>query len=343
MFTDIIGNDSLKETLARLLTSGRVPNAMLFTGPDGVGKRLFAIEIARSFVCRVSDYEPCGKCPACVRAGQFDLPDPDEKEVYKKVIFSHHPDVGTVIAQKRFILVDAVRDLESEAHFRPYEGRARTFIVDNADKMNPAASNALLKTLEEPASTSRIILVTSRPDSLLATIRSRCQTFRFAPIRTEQVTRFLMETKSMSEPDARLAAKISEGSVGRAAAVDIAQMRERRHRMLIVLRDALMDRDRVALMRASEKMAEAKNKEFFEADLELLLMLVRDVWAIAAGADEAAVVHHDLFHELSGLASSSDPRKLSHIITEIELIRERFVVNINKKFASDALFLKLAA
>ena len=278
-----------------------------------------------------------------MRAGQFDLPVSDDKDDYKKVTFSDHPDVGMLIAFKRFILVDAIRDLENEAHFRPYEGRARTFIVDNADKMNAAASNALLKTLEEPASTSRIILVTSRPDAMLATIRSRCQTFRFAPIRTEQVTRFLMDNNEMSEPDARLAAKMSEGSIGRAAAVNIAQKRERRRELLAVLRDALMERDRVALMRASEKMAEAKNKEFFEADLELLLMLVRDVWAIAAGADDASVVHHDILHELSELAGSSDPRTLADIIAEIELIRERFVVNINKKFASDALFLKLAA
>src|SRR5687768_2781213 len=171
MFDNIIGNDHLKQSLSRLAAAGRLPASMIFAGPEGVGKRLFAIEAARSLVCRVSQGIPCGECPACIRTGQIVLPELDDKDDFKKVIFSHHPDVGMVAAAKRFILVDAIRDLENEAHFRPYEGAARTFIVDDADRMNDAASNALLKTLEEPAETSRIILITSRPDSLLPTIR----------------------------------------------------------------------------------------------------------------------------------------------------------------------------
>lgn len=344
MFDAILGNESLKEILTRLRSSGRVPNAMLFAGLDGIGKRLFALEIARSFVCRAeADGLACGECPACVRAGRFEFPKPEDRDAYKKVIFSNHPDVGMITTHARQISVDAIRDLEAEAHFRPYEGAARTFIVDEADKMNDAASNALLKTLEEPAATTNIILVTSRPDTLLSTIRSRCQTFRFAPIPAESIQKYLIETGAMTENDARLAARLSQGSLGRAAAIDVAATRDRRGGLAAVLSDAVGGRDFLRVLRAAEVMAEAKNKEFFEDDLELLLTLIRDVWAITLGESEGSLVHIDIYHDLAKIAENTDSKKLAGLIGEIELMRERFAVNINRKLAADNLFVKMAA
>jgi DNA polymerase-3 subunit delta' len=344
MFRDILGNEDLKEILNRLRLAGRIPNAMLFAGPDGVGKRLFALEIARSYVCRSEDVgSACGKCPACVRTGRFAFPKPDDRDAYKKVIFSDHPDVGMVAAPGRQIAVDAIRDLESEAHFRPYEGGGRTFIVDEADKLNDSASNALLKTLEEPAPTSNIILITSRPDTLLSTIRSRCQTFRFAPVPAEQIQAFLIDTGVMPENEARLAARMSQGSVGLAIAIDVSRIRERRDEMTEVLNDGLVRQDLIRLLRASENLAGAQNKDLFDEDLELLLTLIRDVWTITVGGSEGTLVHIDIFHHLEKIAQSSDAKMLSGLMTEIELMRERFAVNINKKLAADALFVKMAA
>lgn len=344
MFDGILGNESLKEILIRLRSAGRVPNAMLFAGPEGVGKRLFALAIARSFVCRNRERGPaCGECPACVRAGQFEFPKLDDRDGYKRVIFSNHPDVGAVMAFSRQIAVDAVRDLESEAHFRPYEGEARTFIVNDADKMNDAASNALLKTLEEPAPTTNIILVTSRPETLLSTIRSRCQTFRFAPVQTELIQRFLIETAEVAENEARLAARMSQGSIGRAVSVDVDRVRERRGELAGVLIDALARHDIVRALRSAETIAEAKNKDFFEQDLELLLTLIRDVWAISLGESEGSLVHLDIFHDLERIAEGVGSQKLSGLMNEIELMRERFAVNINRKLAADDLFVKMAA
>lgn len=344
MFGNILGNEQLKEILARLRQAGRVPNAMLFTGPDGVGKRLFALEMARSFVCRAPDNGlPCGECPACLRAVEFEFPRPDDRDDFKRVIFSNHPDVGTVIPHGRNISVDAIRALESEAHFRPYEGDARTFIIDNADKMNDAASNALLKTLEEPASTSHIILVSSRPDSLLPTIRSRCQTFRFAPVEAEKVARFVAETKGIAEADARLAARMSQGSVGAALTLDVAGLRNRRKELVEIVRAALVSRDRLLLLRASEKLAEAKNKEFFEDDLGILESLIHDVWSIAVGRDRADVVNADLADELAVLAEGACSADIPAWLTAIQTMRENFIVNINRKIATDSLLVGVTA
>src|SRR5688572_9688204 len=256
MFSSILGNDDLKNNLKRLKASGRVPNAMLFAGPEGVGKRLFALELARMFFCPSPESdEACGGCSACARVGTFEIPEPTDrnKDDFKKVFFGRHGDVGLVIAHRRVVTVDAIRDLEKEVYFQPFESAARIFIIDDADKMNDAAANALLKTLEEPAVASHIILVTSRSDSLVPTIRSRSQTFRFAPVAVEQITRSLMETRGLSEPDARLAAKLSGGSVGRAVTLDIERLKNRRSELLEILRNGLVEHDRVGLLRAAEQ------------------------------------------------------------------------------------------
>jgi DNA polymerase III subunit delta' len=346
MFSSILGNEDLKNNLLRLRASDRVPNAILFAGPEGVGKRLFALELARLILCpSPRGDEACGGCSACVRVGAFEIPESTDrnKDDFKKVFFGRHGDVGLVVAHRRIIAVDAIRDLEKEVYFRPFESAARIFIIDDADKMNDAAANALLKTLEEPAAASHIILITSLPESLVPTIRSRSQMFRFAPVAAEQITKFLMDSRGFPEPDARLAAKLSGGSVGRAVMLDVEKLKIRRSELLEVLRHGLVEHDLVGLLRAAEQLSEARNKDNFEDDLELLLTLIRDVWAVKLGETEAGLLHADLFHELNEAARHAGSAKLESLIGEIGLIRERLIVNLNKKLAADELFMKLAA
>ena len=344
MFGKIIGNDPVKEVLRRHLASDRVPNAMLFAGTDGVGKRLFALELAKAFLCRNKlDAEACGTCPACTRAGQFEFPKDDDKDAHKKAIFSNHADVGTVIPYNRNILVDAIRDLEREAYFRPYEGDARFFLIDDADKMNDAAANALLKTLEEPASTSHIILISSRPDTLLPTIRSRCQTVRFSPVETGKIEQFLIGERKLSNADAKLSAQLAFGSVGRALSIELEKLKPRREVLLCVLQDAIESHDRVSLLQAAEKLNDTRNKDNFEANLEILLNLIRDAWTLALSGDSERIINIDFVPQLKSLAENAETRRLAGWIDEIEVLRENLIVNVNRKVATDALFMRMAA
>ncbi|MBK9155104.1 MAG: hypothetical protein IPM25_12950 [Chloracidobacterium sp.] len=346
MFKDILGNDAIKASLIRLNAGGRVPNAMIFSGADGVGKKLFAFELARIFACsELVNGEACGACSACRRIGPIELPESTDKnkDKFARVFFGEHLDVGMAAAYKRFILVDAIRDLEAQSRYKPYEARARTFVVDDADRMNDAASNALLKTLEEPAETSRIVLVTSRPAALLPTIRSRCQTFRFAPVGRGELERYLIEKRSLDTADAGLAASVSEGSVGTALTLDLPDLRERRLRLVNVLKAAFEARDVVGLLRTSELLNEAKNKDNLEAELKMLLTLVRDAWLIAATGTHENIVHADIAADLSAIASGTDARCLARAMDEIETLRAGFAVNVNRKVGTDNLFLKMAA
>src|SRR5712691_11701029 len=193
MFSQIIGNDDIKDFLRRLLANGRVPGSLLFTGEQGIGKKLFALELAKAFNCRARHgVEACDNCSSCRRISGSTFPpfgnDDDDKE---RMIWSEHADVAMAVPYKQIIRVKPMRELEREANFRPFEGAARVFIVEDAEYMNDQAANALLKTLEEPPATTHLILTTTNPTALLATIRSRCQVIRFAPVAAEQLEKFL--------------------------------------------------------------------------------------------------------------------------------------------------------
>jgi DNA polymerase III subunit delta' len=343
MFSKLVGNDHIKTILKRFISNRRVPNSLLFTGEEGIGKRLFALEFAKSLVCQnPQNGEACDKCKACLRADKFFIPAPTDKnkDEFKKVFFSEHPDIGIVVPYKRTILVDAIRNLEQEANFRPFEAASRFFIIEPADKMNDEASNALLKTLEEPPAASHIFLVSSRPNALLPTIRSRVQTMRFAPIKTKEIEDHLISTKQFSQSDAKISAKLAHGKLGSALELDLEKFRIRRELMFKVLQSLLQTRDRAVLLQTAEEITDAKNKDDYEKYLDALQTLIHDVWTLNLGGTE--IVNADIESYLKRFAETADSKKLSDWLTEIELMRERFAVNINKKISTDALFMQMA-
>jgi DNA polymerase-3 subunit delta' len=343
MFTKLVGNEHVKRTLKHLLATGRVPNSLLFAGEDGVGKRQFALEVAKAFVCREpSGTDTCGICAACRRAGVFSFPKSDKGEDFDRVFFSEHPDVAMVIPFRRNIRIGSIRTLEHEANFRPFEAKARVFIVDEAEKMADPAANALLKTLEEPAPTTFIILITSKPDSLLPTIRSRCQTLRFAPVDTGAIETFLISERAFSHDEARLAARLSRGSIGRAVSADVGKFKVARDKMLAAITHVLENGDRTALLRIAEEMNDAKNKDNLEETLDTLQALIHDVWTVRTGADPDHVTNADLSDKIVRLAEEATNADLPGWLREIDMMRENFAVNINRKVATDALFVTMA-
>jgi DNA polymerase-3 subunit delta' len=339
----LIGNNQVKEFLARILAARRLPGAMLFAGPDGVGKKQFALEIAKSILCRAADgFGGCGECGICGRAGRFVLPASEKKDDHEKIFFSDHADVGQVIPFGRNILVNAIRELEREANFRPYEGTARFFIIDDADKMNPGAANALLKTLEEPPATTHIFLLTSRFDSLLPTVISRCQVLRFQPIGTAEIESYLLGTNEFAAVDAALAARISRGSLGRALQMNGEDFRRRREAMAGILEAQTAAPNRAQLLRAAEEMGDAKMKDEYEPRLEILQSLLHDTWQLKQGRTKETLVNFDLHERLAKCAANAAADDLIFWLGEIERLRGNLLVNINRKIATDALFMSAA-
>ncbi len=344
MFDQLVGNQRAKQILRRMLGQGRVPGALLFAGEEGVGKKLFALELARALNCRRREgVEACGVCSSCTRTGKFEYPSEDDRDAHKKVIWSGHRDVGMIIPYKRSILVDAARDLERETNFRPYEGAARVFLVEDADRLNDASSNALLKTLEEMPPAAHLVLLASRPASLLPTIRSRCQTVRFAPLAPEEIEQFLVASRKRAGEEARLAARLSSGRLGPALEMNLDDYRERRELMLGVLEALTFRPDRVRLLRAAEELSDAKRKDDYEPRLDVLETLVHDLWLLAVGADAAPVVNDDVRPQLARMADGLRPARAARWLGRVEELRAQLAVNINRRVATDALFISMAA
>jgi DNA polymerase-3 subunit delta' len=197
-FSEIVGQDKPVAILKTALKSGRIAHAYLFYGMEGIGKRTTADLFARALVCSGGD-PPCGNCPSC-----------------RKAAHGNHPDLITVRAEGQFIKIAAVKELRNRMMFRPTEGAYRVFILPEADRMNAAAANALLKTLEEPTAGNILLLTTARPHALPMTILSRCQHLRFSPLPRQDVALFLREREGLSSELAMVLAASAGGSIGRA-------------------------------------------------------------------------------------------------------------------------------
>jgi DNA polymerase-3 subunit delta' len=345
MFDRLVGNNRAKDVLRRMLVQGRVPGALLFAGEESVGKKLFAVELAKALNClSPRGTEACDKCSACLRIPKF-LPPPssDDKERGKHIAWSAHQDVGLLRPERAVITVDQAREVERESNYRPREGRARVFIVEQAEKLNEASSNALLKTLEEVAPTSHLILLTSRPASLLPTIRSRCQTIRFAPLSATEIEEHLTRNKLRAGEDARLVARLARGRLGEALELNTDAYRERRALMLGVLESLLATPADVArLLRATEELSDAKRKDDFATQLDALSTLVHDAWLLSLDA-RAEIVNEDICERLARLAASLTNARASRWLAQIEELRTRLAFNVNRRAATDALFLSMAA
>jgi DNA polymerase-3 subunit delta' len=343
MFDQLTGHTRVKAALKRMLVSGRVPGALLFAGEEGVGKKLFALEVARALNCRTpKDHEACGVCSSCTRIAKLNYPQRDDADEWTQIIWTDHPDVGLVVAPKRVLRVEQMRQIEKEANFRPFEGKARVFLIDEADKLNDASANALLKVLEEPPRTSHLILITARPAMLLPTILSRCQMIRFSPLMPAEIETHLIKNNLIDSKTARLRARAAGGSMGRALSNDLVTFTSQRKAMLKVLSALVLNDDRAQLLRSAEQLNEAQYKDEFEERLDVLETLIRDAWMLSLGVETDLLVNEDLSAELTEISRKLDPSRAADWILQIEDLREQLIVNINRKVTTDALFLVMA-
>jgi len=343
MFDQIVGNERARDVLRRMLEQRRVPGAIIFAGEEGVGKMLFAVELAKALNCRTPrGIEACDTCSACLRIPRFAPPPTNKDDFGKHISWSEHKDVALVRLEKAVITVTQAREVERECNYRPQEGSARIFIIEEADKLNDSSGNALLKTLEEVSPTAHLILITARPASLLPTIRSRCQFIRFAPLTASEIEAYLVKHKQRAGAEARLAAQLAQGRLGRALSLNLDEYRQQRDAMLVVLEALAARPDRVQLLRAAEDLSDAKRKDDYEPSLDALELLIHDAWRLALNP-QAEIVNEDIRDRLMRLSGGVTNRRFTAWLARIENLRAQLAVNVNRRIATDALLLSMAA
>ena len=173
-FLDIYGHERQIAILQKTIAQKRVGHAYLFSGINATGKKTLAGEFAKALNCEQADnhHDACGKCSSCQKAQHLS-----------------HVDMIFIEADGQFIRINAIREIQERMKFKPLEGRWRTVIIDDADKMNDHAANALLKTLEEPPPHAKFILATTEKHKIIPTILSRCQVFDFKRITIEDIAK----------------------------------------------------------------------------------------------------------------------------------------------------------
>lgn len=325
-WTTLIGNHRVKATLRAALREDRLAHALIFSGPDGVGKRQFALTLAKAVNCTEREADSCDQCSAC-----------------RKIDEGAHMDVMLVEPEGTFIKIDQVRQLIQEAYYRPFEGRQRVFILDPADALNESAANALLKALEEPPATSLMILLTSRLHALLPTIRSRCQVHTFTPLTVKEIEGFLRERYRRPEDQTRLLARLSGGRIGRALEIDLSVYRTWRKEALELLKLLAAGDDRARLIKAAEYLGRKLSREEFEDRLSVVNILLRDLLYLAVEGDGADIINVDIASTLRRLAAVWPLERIAALSAHLETLRRNLQQNVHRQIALEDIFLLMVS
>jgi DNA polymerase-3 subunit delta' len=344
----VLGHDRIKRILARALGQGRFPPALLLTGPEGVGKRTLALAAGQALVCERPGAEACGVCSTCARIAKSlrSLPElrkaADERtDEPERRNFMLHPDLLIVeprrTATRLDIRIEQVRELVRQVVGRPFEARARVFVIDDAHAMTEQAQNALLKGLEEPPATSHLLLVTASPQALLPTIRSRCQVLRLGPLPAAAIAAHL-QGEGLEPDEARLRASLAGGSLGRALAFESDAYRSLREELLGLL-EGLEEGSTLDRIEASDRLAQSED---LTLALTALRSLLRDLAALRSGAVQEALLNSDVGGRLAALAGGRLSARAASLAETVGETRELLRASANKALTMDVLIDALA-
>ncbi len=334
-FDAIVGQQHPIRLLKTFIRSGALPHALLFTGDDGVGKKMTAMAFAMACNCirlksairhhpHLDSVDACGECVPC-----------------RKIARNHHPDIIRVAPLSSIIRIAQIRTLLQTLTLKPNEANRRVVILAEAQAMNPEAGNALLKVLEEPPDRTLLVLTARQTSDLLPTIVSRCRHIRFFPLREADIKQLLTAAGGIEPGSVETVATLCGGSYTRAQKwVDSRWLRRRD--WIIRALNSQDGNNGTSNLRAWLAFSEilAKKKDFIEESLEIITMWLRDM--LVVGCDPQRVLNQDRLETLSATAKHISQAQLLEQIDAVGSAKEALRANTNARLTLDAMALRMA-
>jgi len=361
--SEFLGNERIVAALRGALRTSRVPHALLFTGPRGVGKFTLARMFAQATNCERLTDDFCGECATCQRVSQ--LADPQtllEQGLIERgesadaatvervpLILQSHPDVWALVPDpvrlkspvaRPMLRVGQLRAVQRAAYFQPM-GRRRVFILDGAETMRWDVANVFLKILEEPPGSATLILTAPSPYALLPTIVSRCLQFHFAPLPQEAVEKILKEKTARKPTEIKLAAQLAEGSPGLAIEMDVDVTSQRRKSALRILERAAQGQGFAQLFSDTSALAKDRDSSF-EDQIGVFYGLLTDLLEITSKVKEPVLRNTPLAKELQSLGKFVDSAWVLRAIAGFDELYAGARRNLNRQLGLDALAASLA-
>ena len=357
-FRDIVGHRSVVTLLTRAVARGTLPPSLVFGGPVGVGKFTTAAALAQVLNCtapvngapvegaaqgRSLEIDACGECASCRRIARVERSARQGVDAAADCFRVLRPD------DRNSIKIDVVRGVIAASAYRPFDGRRRLVVIDDADALEVDAQNALLKVLEEPPSGTGFALLTSRPDALLPTIKSRCPRLRFGPLAPGDIAAFLVKARGVSEADARAAASQSGGSLGDAIGQLERGATEARRiagdLLSLVARSsspsARLAAAQVLLAKAGAPKGEGKKSSGaatrgqIAERLRAIGSLLRDIEVVATDAGSGWLANADLENDLARLAGAFDRERAVRAFGAVDRALFALDRNVGHKVVAD--------
>lgn len=363
-FSEFLGNERVVAALRGALRQDRVPHALLFSGPAGVGKFTLARLFAQAANCEQLKDDSCGECDTCrriallaepqrlIEQGLAERGESADAATVERVplILQSHPDVWALVPDpvrlknpvaRPMLRIGQIRAAQRAAYFQPM-ARRRVFLFDGADTMRWEVQNVLLKILEEPPGSATLILTAPSPYALLPTILSRCMLFHFAPLANEEVETILKKKADLSPALIRQAAQLSEGSPGRALEMDVDAATRRRQSALRILERAARGQGFTQLF--AETAALAKDREdSFESQLAIFYGLLTDLLELTSGIKQPVLRNASFRKDLDAVSRIVDSRWVMRAIQGLDEISFGARRNLNRQLGLDAFAVSLAS
>ena len=323
-FKDIVGNEQIIEHLQNAISMGKVSHAYIINGPQLSGKMMIAEAFARALQCEKEGTDGCGECKSCHQADDH-----------------NHPDIIYVSHEKpNNISVDDIRtQLNNDIVIKPYSSKYKIYIVDEAEKMNQQAQNALLKTIEEPPAYAVIMLLTTNADSFLQTILSRCITLNLKAVKEDVIRDYLMKHYQIPDYQADVCAAFSQGNVGKAVQLASSEDFGELKASVLQLVKRLDDIDLYEFGGAIKQIGEYKLQinDYFD----LITIWFRDVLYMKATNDVNGLIFKDEVYDIKRQAAKRSYQGIEIILKALDNAKLRLNANVNFDLTLELLLLTI--